>query len=153
MNKLILAALLALGLGKIASIDKDWINTKLAYYSNDKEVFELLQTLNLFYEKFDLYSLQAYQFIPIMKNMEDSVLILNFLLTYTPIFFIILFLIFLPFKRFKKRKNPGNELPEKIKAYIDYKLEIEFQKRVQKEVHKELLRLQQSKARKQNKVA
>ena len=75
-----------------------------------------------------------------MKGMEDSVLILNFLLTYTPIFFIVFLLISLPFKKFKKPKNPGTEIPEKIKMYLDYMLEVEFKKRIQKEVQNELLK-------------
>lgn len=140
MHKFFLAALCALGLGKLASINQNWIHTKMGYYTNDKEIYELLQTVDLFYQKLGLYELKAHSFIPLMKGMEDSVLILNFLLTYTPIFFIVFLLISLPFKKFKKPKNPGTEIPEKIKMYLDYMLEVEFKKRIQKEVQNELLK-------------
>ena len=42
MHKFFLAALCALGLGKLASINQNWIHTKMGYYTNDKEIYELL---------------------------------------------------------------------------------------------------------------
>jgi hypothetical protein len=152
MKKFLIALFLSFGLSKIASIDKIWIHTKLGYYSNDKEVYDLLQALDLFYQKFSLYSLKAYDFIPSIKGMEASVLIMNFLITYTPIFFIIILIFSFIFKS-KKPKPVVSDIPEKIRLYLDYMLEVELKDKIKREVQKELLRLQRNNSIKENKVA
>lgn len=151
MNKILLALFFSLGLGKLASIDKDWIHLKLGYYTNDKEVYNFLLSVDNFYEKLGLYNLKSFELIPSIKGMESSVLLMNFLITYTPMFFIIILIFSLIFKS-KKPKPIISDLPEKIRLYLDYMLEVELQKRVQKEVHRELLRLQQLRTAKESKV-
>lgn len=151
MNKLLMALFFSLGLAKIASIDKNWITFKLGYYTNDKEVYNFLNQVDYIYQKFGLYNLKALDLIPSIKGMEGSVLIMNFLITYTPIFFIIILIFSFIFKS-KKPKPIVSDIPEKIRLYLDYMLEVELKDKIKREVQKELLRLQHNHSVKEKRI-
>lgn len=156
MKSFVFALLFAFGLSKIGAIDKQWIETKIAYNQGNEQSLIILKTVDNFYTSINLYSLKPIEIIPEIKGFNGTISIVNYLITYTPIFWIFTFL-FGKFFGKHFRKNPAKTIPENIRIYLDFELERMYQKKLReevvKEVHKELLRLQQSRVQKQNKVA
>ena len=143
------------------TIGKGILLTKKKDFQGDNELINKTFDSTLsFLQNTGLADLEAINIVPSIANFEDSVIVLNYIITYTPVFFILLFpfvLIFSKFKNLFKENNPKKNIPENIRAYLDFELEKMYKKKlreeVKKEVHKELIRLRQPKTNKINKSA
>lgn len=89
MNKLTTATFLALMLAKLTDL-----NVKMHKEEIQEDMFSnTLNSVNVFFENFYIYKIKAYSFIDLGSGFEGSTHILNYLLTYIPIFFILLVLL------------------------------------------------------------